>query len=151
MTFLLAVALFCGLDFSSVDLVQRGKVRWSKLDGGEHVTVQINAGNAARINPNWSPKPERLAYDLDRMRKLERILKHAPLGGSVGSEGDDTRTLEIDVLDAKGDWHAAGKWVMTVKRWKKGKLAAVFAELEPLLSVKPELFETLPQKDPEPQ
>jgi hypothetical protein len=153
MIFILAIALFGGLDFSSVDLVQRGKVRWSKLDGGERVTVQIQAGNAARMNPNWSPKPEKLAYDLDRNRVLERALKAARLGGVGGreSDGPSMRTLEIAVLDRNGDWHDAGKWTLPIKSWRKGKLGAVYDLLEPMLSVKPELFETIPQKEPEPQ
>jgi hypothetical protein len=150
MIFILVMALFC--DLSAVDLVQRGKVRWSKLDGGERVTVQIAGGNAARMNPNWSPKPERLAYDLDRNRALERALKAAHLGGgAAGGDGPNARTLEIEVLDRNGDWHSAGKWTMTVKSWRKGRLGPIYELLEPLLSVKPELFETIPQKDPEPQ
>ena len=152
MTWVLAITLLCGLDFSGFDLVQKGKVRWSKLDGGERITVQIAGGVAARMNPNWSPKPEKLAYDLDRNRALERVLKAAHLGGSRGGgEGPNARTLEVDVLDGKGDWHSAGKWTMSTKAWRKGRLGAVYDQLEPLISVKPELFETLPQKDPEPQ
>jgi hypothetical protein len=149
---ILAISLFCSLDFASVDLVQKGRVRWSKLDGGERVEVQIGGGIASRTNPNWSPKPEKLAYDLDRNRELERALKGAHIGGSIhGSEGATARTLEIDVQDRNGDWHNAGKWTMPLKRWRKGKLGAVYDLLEPLLSVKPELFDTVPQKEPEPQ
>jgi hypothetical protein len=153
MIFILAISLFCGLDFSSADLVQRGKVRWSKLDGAERVTVEIGGGTAARTNPNWKPQPEKLAYDLDRNRELEKTLKAAHLGGAGGhaSEGPSTRTLEIEVKDRNGDWHNAGKWTLPIKTWRKGKLGAVYDLLEPMLSVRPELFETVPGKEPEPQ
>ena len=152
MSWLLAIALFFGLDFNAFDLTQKGKIRWSRVDGEAKIVVQIQGGIALRENPNWSPKPEKLAYDLDKNRTLERTIKAAHLGGSQrGHEGANARTLEIDVLDQKGDWRPAGHWTMSVKAWQKGRLGAIYDLLEPLLSVKPELFETLPQKDPEPQ
>jgi hypothetical protein len=148
----LAISLLCSVDLSGFDLVQRGKVHWSRLDGGEQVSVLIAGGIATRNNPNWKPQPEKLAYDLDRNRELERALKGAHLGASIaGRQGTDARTLEIDVQDRNGEWRSAGKWTLPLKRWRKGKLAAIYDLLEPLLSVRPELFETIPQKDPEPQ
>jgi hypothetical protein len=132
--------------------VQKGKIRWIKVDGGERVVVLIQGGIASRENPNWSPKPEKLAYDLDKNRTLERAIKAAHLGGSQrGHEGANARTLEIDVLDQKGDWRPAGHWTMPVKTWQKGRFGAIFDLLDPLLSVKPELFDTREQKEPEPQ
>ncbi len=152
MTWILAMALFFGLDFSSVDLVQKGKIRWSRRDGEARITVQIAAGLAARENPNWSPRPEKLAYDLERNRTLERAIRAAHLGGDArGHESALTRTLELDVQGRDGEWRHAGTWTLPLKTWRKGRFAAVYELLEPLLTVKPELFETIPQKEPEPQ
>jgi hypothetical protein len=148
MSWLCALALFCAIDLQGIDLIARGKLRWSKLDGSERIVVQINGGNAARLNPNWSPDPEKLPYDLDRERELWRVVKAAHLPPAARrSEGPDDRTLEVDVQDAGGEWRRAGAWTLPVKAWRKGRLAAIFTLLEPLLSVRPELYQALPDKE----
>lgn len=142
---LLVVAALCSYeDVLKTDLVAHAKIRWSKMDAGERVTVEIDAGRAARTNPNWSPQPASLAYDLKRERELERILKWAklPPPRSVPSSKPDDRTLEVVVEDAKQKWRSAGYWSMSVKAWQKGRLGSIFDALEPLLDAKPELFDT---------
>jgi hypothetical protein len=140
---LIVVALLSYEDVLHTDLVAHAKIRWSKIDAGERVTVEIDAGRATRSNPNWSPKPAPLTYDLSRNRELERILKWAklPRPRSEPSSKPRDRTLEIVVEDGKQTWRTAGYWSMSVKAWQKGRLGSIFDALEPLLDVKPELFD----------
>jgi hypothetical protein len=141
---LLLMALFSYDDVLKTDLIAHAKIRWSRLDAGERVTVEIEGGKAIRINPNWSPEPAPLAYDLKRERDLSRILKWAklPAPRARPSENARDRTLEVMVEDAKQVWHSAGFWSMSVKAWQKGRFRSIFDALEPLLDVKPELFDS---------
>ena len=140
---LLLIALASYEDVLKTDLVAHAKIRWSKMDAGERVTVEIDAGKASRSNPNWSPRPASLAYDLKRERDLERVIKWAklPAPRTTPSSNPRDRTLEILVEDAKQTWRSAGCWSMSVKAWQKGRVGSIFDALEPLLDVKPELFD----------
>jgi hypothetical protein len=142
MIWLMLLGLFSFDEVVRTDLITHGKIRWSKLDGSERVTVEIDGGNAMRTNPNWSPQPQKLAYDLGRQRELQRVIKSAKLSGArkEPSPRAGDRTLEVLVEDGKG-WHSAGFWSMSVKAWQKGRFGAIFDALEPLLDVKPELFD----------
>lgn len=145
MIWLLVIALFCSYDdVVKADLVNHGKLRWSKMDAGERITVEIEGGNASRVNPNWSPDPQRLAYDLGQERDLVKKIKWAKLPGTTRpSEREDWRTLEVLVEDPlKGTWKSAGTWSMSKKAWQKGRWGSVYDALEPLLDVKPELYDT---------
>jgi hypothetical protein len=123
------------------DLVAHAKIRWSRMDVGQRIVVEVEGGNAKRTNPNWSPEPQQLAYDLTRQRELSRILKWAklPAARREPSPSEQDRTLEILVEDGKG-WHSAGYWSMSTKAWQKGRLGSIFDALEALMDAKPELF-----------
>ena len=144
MIFLLVIlGIFSYDEVLQTDLVSHAKIRWSRMDVGERIVVEIDAGTAKRTNPNWSPDPQELAYDLAKERDLERVLKWArlppPRQDAVdGSEKD--RTLEILVEDKKG-YHSAGYWSMSVKAWQKGRYGSIFDALESLMNAKAELFE----------
>jgi hypothetical protein len=141
---LLLVALLSYEDVLKTDLIAHAKIRWSRMDAGQRVTVEIEGGKAFRSNPNWSPEPARLAYDLTRERELSRILKWAKLPPSRAqpSQSGLDRTLEVLVEDGKQNWRSAGYWSMSVKAWQKGRLGSIFDALEPLLDMKPELFDS---------
>lgn len=158
MMLMLLLALFCSYqDVLQADLIAHGKVRWSKMDAGDRIVVEIEGGNATRVNPGWSPVPQKLTYDLGRERALERALKAARLPAPdhasptiVGAPRARNRaaragwrTLEVLVEDPKKGWRSAGTWSMPVKAWQKGRFASIFEALEPLLDVKPELYDTV--------
>jgi hypothetical protein len=154
---LLAV-LFCAPAAPSLDTILRTdmvvdtKIRWSRLDDGKQVTVEIEGGEAHRINPNWSPDPAGLHFDLDRQRALTRLLRAAHLsslprgpralsGPAAGVSKE--RQLEIVTLARSIEgvkWHTVGSWVRPVKSWQKGNLQPIFETLEPMLDEKPMLF-----------
>jgi hypothetical protein len=138
---LLLLALCSYDDVVRTDLITHAKIRWSKLDADSRVVVEIHGGEALRTNPNWSPQPQPLAYDLGRQRDLGRSLKAArlPAARATPSEDPGDRTLEVLIEDAKG-WRSAGFWSLSVKAWQKGRLGSVYDALEPLLDVKPDLF-----------
>lgn len=139
---LLLLALFSFDEAMRTDLIVHGKLHWSKVDSQSRITVDIAGGNASRVNPDWSPDPLPLDYDLAQERALVKALKGAHLGAAASSPSDspDDRTLAIDVEDAKGNWHSAGTWSLPVKAWRRGRLAAVFALLEPLFDARPARF-----------
>jgi hypothetical protein len=143
MIWLLLVGLFSYDEVVRTDLVAHAKIRWSRLDAGERIVVEIEGGNAKRENPNWSPQPQHLAYDLTKERELARIIKWAKLPSPRREPSPATgdRTLEILVEDGKG-WHSAGFWSMSVKAWQKGRFGSIFDALEPMMDAKPELFNT---------
>jgi hypothetical protein len=124
------------------DLVSHAKIRWSKMDAGQRIVVEVEGGNAKRTNPNWAPEPQRLAYDLGKERELERVIKWAKLGDGRRSPSSSPkdRTLEILIEDSKG-FHSAGFWSMSVKAWQKGRYGSIFDALEALMEAKPELFD----------
>jgi hypothetical protein len=141
---MIAILLLSLLSYEDVlrtDLIVHSKIRWSKVDGAQRVLVEIEGGEAKRINPNWSADSHPLAYDLDRERELVRILKWArlPAARSAPSQNPNDRTLEVVIEDAKG-WRSAGFWSMSVKAWQKGRYGSLFDALDPLLDVKPDLF-----------
>jgi hypothetical protein len=125
------------------DLVSHAKIRWSRMDAGERIVVEIDAGSVKRTNPNWSPQPQELAYDLGKERELSRVIKwaHLPPPRKQPSASESDRTLEVVVEDAKG-WHSAGYWSMSVKAWQKGRFGSIFDSLEALMNAKPELFDS---------
>jgi hypothetical protein len=143
MIWLLLIGLFSYDEVVRTDLIAHAKIRWSKIDAGQRVSVEIEGGNAMRNNPNWSPQPQRLAYDLGKERELARVIKWAnlPSPRKTPSERAGDRTLEILVEDQKG-WHSAGFWSMSTKAWQKGRYGTIFDQLDPLLDVKPEEFDT---------
>jgi len=144
MIWLLLLGLFSYDEVLRTDLVAHAKIRWSRMDVGQRIVVEIDGGTAKRSNPNWSPEPQELAYDLKQERELERVLKWArlPPPRATPSESEKDRTLEILVEDKKGSgYHSAGFWSMSVKAWQKGRLGSIFDPLEALMNAKAELFE----------
>ncbi len=125
------------------DLITHAKIRWSRMDVGQRIVVEVEGGNAKRTNPNWSPEPQDLAYDLGKERELQRVIKWAklPPPRKQPSTAESDRTLEILIEDPKG-WHSAGFWSMSVKAWQKGRFGSIFDALEALMNAKPELFDT---------
>jgi hypothetical protein len=125
-----------------MNLVSHAKIRWSRMDAGQRIVVELDAGTARRTNPNWSPEPQELAYDLGQERELERVIKWArlPPPRKEPSTSEKDRTLEILIEGAKG-YHSAGCWSMSVKGWQKGRLGSIFDLLETLMNAKAELFE----------
>jgi len=142
MIWLLLLGLFSYEDVLHTDLVRNAKIRWSRVDSGQRIVVEIDAGTAKRTNPNWSPQSQELAYDLDKERALEKVIKWAKLPSprKAPSASDKDRTLEILVEDAKG-YRSAGFWSMSVKAWQKGRYGSIFDPLEELMNAKAELFE----------
>jgi hypothetical protein len=143
MMWLLVVLGFFSFDeVARTDLVSHAKIRWSRMDSGQRIVVEIDAGTAKRTNPNWSPEPQELAYDLDKERELEKTIKWAKLPGprKSASESEKDRTLEILVEDKKG-YRSVGFWSMSVKAWQKGRYGSIFDPLEALMNAKAELFE----------
>ncbi len=142
MIWLLLFGLFSYDEVLRTDLVAHAKIRWSRMDVGNRIVVEIDGGAAKRTNPNWSPQPQELAYDLKQQRELERILKWAklPPPRKSASESENDRTLEVLVEDKSG-YHSAGFWSMSVKAWQKGRLGSIFDALEALMNAKAELFE----------
>lgn len=145
MIWLLLLGLFSYDDVLRTDLVRSAKIRWSRVDSGQRIIVEIDAGTAKRTNPNWSPQPQELAYDLDKERELERVIKWAKLPSprKSPSTSEKDRTLEILVEDKKG-YRSAGFWSMSVKAWQKGRYGSIFDPLEELMNAKAELFEHKP-------
>jgi hypothetical protein len=142
MIWLLLFGIFSYDEVLRTDLIAHAKIRWSRMDVGQRIVVEIDGGNARRTNPNWSPKPQELAYDLGKERELERVIKWAklPAPRKSPSEAENDRTLEILVEDKKG-YHSAGYWSMSVKAWQKGRFGSIFDALESLMNAKAELFE----------
>ena len=142
MIWLLLLGLFSYDDVLKTDLVKSAKIRWSRMDSGQRIVVEIDAGTAKRTNPNWSPEPQELAYDLGQERELEKTLKWAklPAPRKSASESEKDRTLEILVEDKKG-YRSVGFWSMSVKAWQKGRYGSIFDPLEALMNAKAELFE----------
>lgn len=144
MIWLLLLGLFSYDEVLHTDLIAHAKIHWSRMDSGQRIVVEIDDGTAKRLNPNWSPKPQELAYDLKQERDLERVLKWArlPAPRRSASESENDRTLEILIEDKKGSgYHSAGIWSMSVKAWQKGRLGSIFDALETLMNAKAELFE----------
>ena len=142
MIWLLLLGLFSYDDVLKTDLVKSAKIRWSRMDSGQRIVVEIDAGTAKRTNPNWSPEPQELAYDLGQERELEKTIKWAKLPSprKSASESEKDRTLEILVEDKKG-YRSVGFWSMSVKAWQKGRYGSIFDPLEALMNAKAELFE----------
>ena len=144
MIWLVLIGLFSYSEVLSTDLVAHAKIRWSKMDSGERIVVEIDGGNANRVNPNWSPAPQRLAYDLGKERELERVLKWAKLPDPHKSPSTSAkdRTLEILVENKQGKgYHSVGYWSMSTKAWQKGRFGSIYDALEPLLDVNPDTFD----------
>ncbi|HEY2749499.1 MAG TPA: hypothetical protein VGL86_32995 [Polyangia bacterium] len=149
MWLLVILGMFSYDEVLRTDLVAHAKIRWSRMDVGNRIVVEIDGGTAKRTNPNWSPQPQELAYDLKRERDLERVLKWAklPPPRKSASDAENDRTLEILVEDKSG-YHSAGFWSMSVKAWQKGRLGSIFDPLETLMNAKAELFkhDTAPER-----
>ncbi|MCA1664309.1 MAG: hypothetical protein LC659_08590 [Myxococcales bacterium] len=142
MIWLVLFGIFSYDEVVRTDLVAHAKIRWSRMDAGQRIVVEVDAGTAKRTNPNWSPEPQELAYDLGKERELERVIKWAklPAPRRQPSTGEKDRTLEVLVEDNKG-YHSAGFWSMSVKAWQKGRFGSIFDALESLMNAKAELFE----------
>jgi hypothetical protein len=142
MIWLLLFGIFSYDEVLRTDLIAHAKIRWSRMDTGQRIVVEVDAGTAKRTNPNWSPEPQELAYDLGKERDLERVIKWAklPPPRHAPSTGEKDRTLEVLVEDNKG-YHSAGYWSMSVKAWQKGRFGSIFDALESLMNAKAELFE----------
>jgi hypothetical protein len=142
MIWLLLFGIFSYDEVLRTDLIAHAKIRWSRMDVGQRIVVELDAGTAKRSNPNWSPEPQELAYDLGKERELERVIKWAklPAPRHEPSTSEKDRTLEVLVEDKKG-YHSAGYWSMSVKAWQKGRFGSIFDALESLMNAKAELFE----------
>ncbi|MFI5290346.1 MAG: hypothetical protein ACHQ17_11885 [Polyangia bacterium] len=125
------------------DMVAKARIRFSKMVEGKRVTLTIQGGEATRLNPNWSPQPARLPYDLDKNRTLAQAIKSAHLGAQVryGSDDPDDRTLEI-LAEGPKDYVVVGTWVMPAKKWQK-RHRALYELLEPLFSAQVDVFQTM--------
>ena len=142
MIWLLLLGLFSYDEVVRTDLVSHAKIRWSRMDVGQRIVVEIDGGTAKRTNPNWSPEPQELAYDLSRSASSSASSSGPSCRRRARSpsEAENDRTLEILVEDKKG-YHSAGFWSMSVKAWQKGRFGSIFDALEPLMNAKAELFE----------
>jgi len=142
MIWLLLFGIFSYDEVLRTDLVSHAKIRWSRMDAGQRIVVEIDGGTAKRTNPNWSPEAQELAYDLGKEREIEKIIKWAKLPDPrrSASESEKDRTLEVLIEDKKG-YHSAGFWSMSVKAWQKGRFGSIFDPLEALMNAKAELFE----------
>ena len=150
MIWLLLLGLFSYDDVLKTDLVKSAKIRWSRMDSGQRIVVEIDAGTAKRTNPNWSPEPQELAYDLGQERELEKTIKWAklPAPRKSASESEKDRTLEILVEDKKG-YRSVGFWSMSVKAWQKGRFGSIYDPLEALMQANPETFDDKVMKQPQ--
>jgi hypothetical protein len=130
------------------DMIARAKVRWTRLDDGARATVEIQGGEAIRINPNWSPEPVHLAYDLDRERALIKLVRAGRLPSPTGRRGLDADGRQLELYAEvrtreKLEWLPVASWVLPARSWRKGRLEPIFSALEPLLDIKPELYAPL--------
>lgn len=125
------------------DMVAKARIRYSKMVEGKRVTITIQGGEASRLNPNWSPEPARLPYDLDKNRALVNEIKRAHLGAQnrYGSDDPDYRMLEI-LAEGPKDYVVVGTWVMPQKTWQK-RHAALYQLLEPLFSAEVDVFQSM--------
>jgi hypothetical protein len=120
-------------------IVGKARVRWSRGSAGARVEVSIGVGAAERLNPQWSPEPVRLRYDLNQNQLLEREIKRGRFGASTPiSTGPEDRTLELLARGAEG-WVVVGTWSMPAARWKK-QHGPLFRLLEPLFEAPAEPF-----------
>lgn len=124
------------------DMVAKARIRWSKVVEGKRVTVTIQGGEAMRMNPNWSPQPAHLPYDLDKNRALVKVIKADRLGHPTHRVSDEPgdRTLEI-LADGPQDYVVVGAWVMSAKSWQRHH-GALYQLLEPLFSIQADVFQT---------
>jgi hypothetical protein len=124
------------------DQLKRAKIRWIRYEKGAPVTVEIFAGEAFRMNPDWSPQPVKLPYDLKRNTELEKALRAAHLGpptkkpGPAKKKGE--RTLQL-VVEGDKTWDVAAEWTRPAKSWKK--LPGIYDQLEPLCDVLADIFQ----------
>jgi hypothetical protein len=128
-------------------LTNRAKIRWVKVVDGKEVVVTIAGGIADRLNPNMSPEPVHLKFDLDRNRELERQVKATRLGspGRRVSSVTTYRTLQILAEGPKDDV-VVGQWSLPLTTWKK-KNAQLVDTLEPLFDAQPDVFERMKGPD----
>jgi len=124
-------------------LTNRARLRWSKVVDGNRVQVTISGGIAERLNPNMSPEPGRLPYNLNKNRDLEQKLRAAHLGGQskIASSLATDRTLEI-LAEGPKEWVVVGRWSLPLTTWQK-KHAALTELLEPLFGVQAEVFQNM--------
>jgi hypothetical protein len=126
------------------DMVAKARIRWVQVaPDGARTFVEIQGGEAYRINPGISNQPQPLKYDLPRNRRLDQAIKAAVLGAPSkrdAREGD--RVLEL-LGEADSGWVVIASWTMPLKSWQKGRWAAVAAELEPLMKVQVDVFGTM--------
>jgi hypothetical protein len=128
---------------SAPDMLAKARVRWSQIDRSQRIVVEIHGGEATRVNPGWSPEPQRLHYDLARNRHLDNLLKQAKLPPPMRREPrDGDRVLEI-LAEGDEGWVVIAEWSMPLKQWQKGKLAAICDELEPLFKVQADVFDNM--------
>jgi hypothetical protein len=121
------------------ELLKRAKIRWVRQEGSR-ITIEINAGEAYRTNPDWNPQPVKLPYDLQKNANLEKALRSANLGPPTKTtprRGD--RTLEL-LLEGDKTWEVVGQWTRPARSWKK-KFPAIYEQLEPLCDVQSDVFQ----------
>jgi hypothetical protein len=123
------------------DLVAKARIRWVQVDkDGKRTYVEIQGGEAYRVNPGISVEPQPLKYDLERNRHLAQAIKAAGLPAPTKREPRESdRVLEL-LGEADAGWVVVGTWTMPLKTWQKGRLAALTDELEPLMKVQVDVF-----------
>jgi hypothetical protein len=128
-------------------LTNKARIRWSKVVDGNRVLVTVSGGVAERLNPNMSPEPGRLPYNLDKNRDLEQKVRASRLSGQskIASSLFTDRTLEI-LAEGPKDWVVVGRWSLPLKTWRK-KYTALTDLLEPMFDVQAEVFQNM--KSPE--
>jgi hypothetical protein len=124
------------------DQLKRAKIRWVSYGTGAPVTIEINAGEAFRTDPNWVPQPVQMPYDLKRNAALEKALRAANLGRSstkAAQQGD--RTLEL-LVGGEKSWEVVGHWTRPAKAWQK-QFARIYEQLEPLCYAQADVFQPM--------
>jgi hypothetical protein len=122
------------------DQLQRAKIRWLRQEAGVPVTIEINAGEAVRMNPDWNPQPVRLPYDLKKGAALGKALRAANLGPlSKKALRKGERTLEL-LVEGDKSWVVVGRWTRPARTWKK-QFRELYDQLEPLCDVLSEVFQ----------
>jgi hypothetical protein len=126
---------------SPEDQLAKMRIRWSRVDGSERISIYVHAGYAERENPHWTPTPSRLPYDLAQNRALLRTLRNSALGApvSVDSTRATDRMLEIQMEGDKG-WVTMTRFTGSLKQWRT-RAPAVVEQLEPLFAVQADTFQ----------
>jgi hypothetical protein len=120
--------------------LKRTRIRWVRQEAGAPTSVEIYAGEAFRINPDWNPQPVKLPYDLKKNSDLEKALRDAHLGSpnnKTAKRGE--RTLQL-LVEGDKTWEVVASWTRPAKSWRK-QLGGIYDKLEPLCDVMADVFQ----------